>query len=110
MKKINISGGQVHLSNFNKEDISSEYIKWLTDPDIVKYSNQRFKEHSYETCLQYFRSFKNTNNLFLKIQDINSQTMIGTMTLYADSFHGTADIGILIGNKAYFSYELLKIL
>jgi [ribosomal protein S5]-alanine N-acetyltransferase len=102
LKKINISGGQVHLSNFNKEDISSEYIKWLTDPDIVKYSNQRFKEHSYETCLQYFRSFKNTNNLFLKIQDINSQTMIGTMTLYADSFHGTADIGILIGNKAYW--------
>ena len=87
------------ISHFTEQDISHEYIKWLNSPVTMKYSNQRFKKHTEESCMYYLRSFKNTANSFLKITQIEAQQMVGTATIYTNEQHKRADIGLLIGTN-----------
>lgn len=85
---------------FVAADIGTEYIGWLNDPEIVKYSNQRFVRHTRESCLRYFHSFAGTPNMFLSVRRSADDSAIGTMTAYVSAHHKTVDIGILIGHRA----------
>ena len=97
-----IKGKLIGLSLFVESDITENYITWLNDPEVVKFSDQRFKQHSFASCYEYYKTFQNSNNLFIRILDKNSETAIGTMTVYFDFNHQLADIGILIGNKDFW--------
>jgi [ribosomal protein S5]-alanine N-acetyltransferase len=89
------------INSFTEDDISDEYISWLNDPIIVKYSNQKFLNHNIKSCKDYLNSFENSSNLFLKIinKEHDNNTMLGTLTVYINQYHQTADIGIMIGHK-----------
>ena len=91
-----IETGRLIISNFSEQDISREYIEWLNSPVAMKYSNQRFKDHTKESCIFYLKSFENTANSFLKITEVKEE-MIGTATIYTNKEHKRADIGLLIG-------------
>jgi ribosomal-protein-alanine N-acetyltransferase len=97
------SGKLVSMSLFSDSDISREYVGWLNDAAVVKYSNQRFLKHTHDSCRIYMQSFFQTSNYFLKISELESHKMIGTMTIYISKFHGTADVGLLIGSKYWGS-------
>lgn len=92
-----IAGERVCLKPFTLADISDDYVSWLNDPQVVRYSNQRFLRHSLESCQAYFHGFEKTENLFLKIARKEDGACLGTMTAYVSPHHGTADMGILIG-------------
>ena len=92
-----LNGRTVILQPFGPSDITPEYIGWLNDPDVVRYSNQRFRRHDAATCQTYLTSFAGTANQFLAIR--REGVMIGTMTAYMSTHHGTADMGILVGDK-----------
>lgn len=95
-----LPGKQVFLRPFTLADISAEYIAWLNDPRVVRYSNQRFLTHTRESCRRYFESFLSTSNLFLSIRMRADDLAIGTMTAYVSPFHGTADVGIMVGRSS----------
>jgi ribosomal-protein-alanine N-acetyltransferase len=92
-------GKSVDIRPFLIADISDPYIHWLNDSEVVKFSNQRFISHGLDSCLRYQASFKNTDNLFMAIRRLSDGKMIGTITAYISKHHGTADVGILIGDK-----------
>jgi len=92
-------GNSVRLCLFTDVHLNSDYVGWLNDSQVVKYSSQRFKKHSLETCSTYFQSFKNTENLFLAIHEKASNKFVGTMTAYFNDHHKVVDIGIMIGDK-----------
>ena len=102
-KKLRIEGKHVILSNFLEEDITDIYLNWLNDPEVVKFTAQRFIKNDYLSCKKYFDSFKGTNNLFFTIKLAKSNQMIGTMTAHF-SLHGTVDVGIMIGEKSKWSH------
>ena len=93
-------GEKVFLSIFTINDITTEYVFWLNDPEVVKYSNQRFKMHSISSCQSYLASFDQTSNLYLKIVRKCDGQFIGTMTAYVSTPHQTVDIGIMVGVKS----------
>jgi ribosomal-protein-alanine N-acetyltransferase len=95
-----IEGSKTRLTQFQESDICDNYISWLRDPVVTQFSNQRFFTHSFESCLNYFRGFRDSPNLFLKIQRTSDMVFIGTMTTYFNPWHGTADVGILIGDRS----------
>ena len=95
-----LRGKAIELKPFLVADINDSYIGWLNDQNVVKYSNQRFFVHNMESCLRYQASFKNTDNLFMVIRRLSDGKMIGTITAYVSKHHCTADVGILIGDKA----------
>jgi ribosomal-protein-alanine N-acetyltransferase len=92
-----LDGPRLRLRRFTQGHINASYIGWLNDPKVVKYSNQRFTSHNQETCLHYLQSFADTPNRFYAIEDRAVGQLMGTLTIYANLQHQTADIGILIG-------------
>ena len=92
-----LTGQLVTLRPFTSSNITSEYIGWLNNPTVVRYSNQRFRAHDVESCRAYLSSFRNTDNMFLAIYSENE--FVGTMTAYVSQHHKTADLGIMIGHQ-----------
>lgn len=95
-----LQGSKVILRPFVADDITSEYVGWLNDPEVVKFSNQRFISHTLESCRHYFESFVGSGNLFVSIRSKVDGQAIGTMTAYASPHHHTMDIGIMIGRRS----------
>lgn len=99
-KEFVLKGEKVLLRPFTVSDINDTYIGWLCDPDVVRFSNQRFLKHDQESSLRYLASFEGTDNLFISVRRLSDDSPVGTMTAYVSSHHGTVDVGILIGDKA----------
>lgn len=100
---LQLIGDKVVLRSFTCEDITPIYIGWLNDPEVVRLSNQRFRRHDADSCKAYLTSFSGTSNHFVGIRLRDSDRMIGTMTAYCTLQHGTADVGILVGDRTLWS-------
>lgn len=94
-RSLQLRGQTVTLHAFTEADINSDYVGWLNDRELMKYSNQRFRNHSAASCRDYLASFAGTRNLFMAIR--HEGRLVGTMTVYRAPSHGTADIGLLVG-------------
>lgn len=94
-----LAGERTRLRPFGIADLDEDYVGWLNDPDVVRYSNQRFRRHDRESCAAYLRSFDGSPNLFLSIRDSADDRAVGTMTAYFAVPHGTVDVGIMVGRR-----------
>jgi ribosomal-protein-alanine N-acetyltransferase len=94
-----LASERVLVRPFTASDISDAYLGWLRDPEVVRFSSQRFRVHTRETCQAYLASFEHSTNHFLAICDRQSGSMLGTLTVYRSIPHGTADIGIMVGQR-----------
>jgi RimJ/RimL family protein N-acetyltransferase len=90
-----LQGEQVTLRTFSEANITPAYVGWLSDPQLMRFSNQRFRRHDEASCRAYHASFAGSGNLFIAIY--LGQRFVGTMTVYFTPQHGCADIGLLIG-------------
>jgi RimJ/RimL family protein N-acetyltransferase len=91
-----LTGHKISLRPFTESDISAKYVSWLNDPIVVRFSNQRFRQHTWQTCIAYLNSFKGTDNMFMAI--LLGEKVVGTITAYVATAHRRADMGILVGN------------
>ena len=101
-KKFLLLVNRIKLSEFTESHINNEYISWLNDPQVVKYSNQRSMHHDFDSCRAYEQSFKGSENLFLAIHLKDNNKFIGTMTVYYLSSCMVANLGLMIGNRSYW--------
>lgn len=86
---------------FSAEYLTERYVSWLNDPDVMRFSDQRFKHHTLESCREYWLSFEGSDNGFWAIVAKDSKLgHIGNITTYRDAVHSVADISIMIGEKA----------
>lgn len=97
-------GRKVTLLPFTADDITEDYIGWLNDAVVTRFSNQRFVRHDRPSCQRYLTTFDGTPNLFVSVRRIEDNRPIGTMTAYVAPQHGTADIGILIGDRTAWGH------
>lgn len=97
-----IEAARLRLRPFQAADITTQYVSWLNDPAVTRYSNQRFVTHTEGGCAAYLSSFSGTANKFILIEDLESGDAVGTMTIYFSLPHGTADVGIMLGNRDYW--------
>ena len=98
-----LQGLRVRLRPFTADDITEGYIGWLNDAEVVRYSNQRFVRHTRESCERYFAGFAGSANLFVSLRVLapdGIEKPVGTLTAYRSLAHGTADVGILLGERA----------
>lgn len=95
-----LAGRIVLLQPFQAADVTPEYVGWLNDLQVVRFSNQRFRQHSFSSCRDYVASFQGSPNRFLKILRQEDARMVGTMTAYAAVPHGTVDMGIMVGCRS----------
>jgi len=94
-----LRGEKVLVRPFFEGDLSNEYVSWLNDQEIVRFSNQRFLDHDIASVHRYFKSFSGSANGFFAIEDLQTKRHVGTMTLYVQPYHDTVDVGILLGRR-----------
>ena len=61
-------------------------------------------KHTHQSCLKFYNSVINDNNIFIKINFLSNHNFIGTMTYIFNK--DVVDIGILIGDKKYWNNKL----
>ena len=84
---------------FELQHISKEYLSWMNNKKLLSLSEQRHKNHTFDTAEKYLNSFKNTDNMFWAIEEtLCGNGHIGNINAYIDRNNLTADLGILIGN------------
>lgn len=94
-----LQGRRVALRPFGTADLTPAYVAWLNDPEVIRYSNQRFRRHDAASCAAYLATFDGSDNLFLAIDGLAEARVVGTMTAYRNRHHGTVDVGIMVGDR-----------
>lgn len=92
-----IAGPTVALYPFTEGCITPEYLGWLADRELLRWSRQRHRQHDRASCLAYLRSFEGGPNHFWSVRRVNTEEPVGTMTAFVVPEDGVADVGILIG-------------
>lgn len=70
-------------------------VKWLNDPDVVQFSEQRHRKHDEESQAHYIQDGP---SIFREIHA--GQSFLGTITASIDRNNSVANVGILIGEKS----------
>ena len=85
---------------FGAEHLTSRYVAWLDDPEVVRYSDQRLRKHTIETCRAYWESFDGTPHHFWAIvARAPALGHLGNMNAYVDPIDRVSDVGILVGER-----------
>lgn len=95
-----LEGRDIALRPFVASDIGEHYIGWLNDPQVVRFSNQRLRQHDRASSERYLASFHGTDNLFAAIVRKTDGALLGTMTAYVARHHGTVDVGLMVGERS----------
>lgn len=76
-----------------------DYSRWLNDPEVVKFSELRHREHTAESCREYIASFDQIKNCMWTINLIGADMHIGNITTHHDPHNNVIQMGMLIGEK-----------
>jgi len=91
---------RIELQPFNDSFLGEGYVGWLNDKQTVRYSEQRHRTHTLETCRAYAQGFKNSPNYFWAIVANHPPIgHIGNITAMIDVPNGVAELAILIGDS-----------
>jgi ribosomal-protein-alanine N-acetyltransferase len=113
---MKIIGNKIYLENFNESHLHNpSYLVWLRDIDVMKYVGREeyLKPISFEEVKEYVKNvLKDKYSIFFAVHDKESGEFIGTTKVNFINEMGiktqTADIGIMIGNKAFWGKGLAK--
>jgi RimJ/RimL family protein N-acetyltransferase len=101
------------ITPFSEKHLTPRYVDWLNDPELMRYSEQRHRMHTFESCKLYWHSFYNTPNMLWAIEETtNGLGHIGNINTYINIHNKIADMGVLIGEadaRGYgYGYEAFK--
>jgi len=96
-----LRGRRICLREVRLSDVEGPYLRWINDPEVLKYTESRFSPYSKEQLCEYITSVnENPNLVFLAITLLDSGRHIGNIKLGPiDGNHRFGDIGIIIGAK-----------
>lgn len=101
MKDVVHETERLRIVPFGEEHLTERYVGWLADPDVVRWSENRFRQHTLASCRDYVASFRGTSNMmFALVAKDGAIGHFGNLNVYVDTRHGVADIGILIGERS----------
>ncbi len=84
---------------FAERHLTVTYVAWLNNPDVVRYSEQRHCSHTLESCRIFAAGFETSDRSFSAIE-ADGHGHIGNLVVTHDLANRTADLSILIGDRA----------
>ncbi len=84
------------------EDVSQSYVNWMEDQEIIKYSDNQYREFSLDKQIAYVEKCYLSKNIDLYGIFINSKHIGNILLNDLLSNHKRAEITYLIGNKNYW--------
>lgn len=88
------------------DDVSDEYVAWMNDYEVVKYTEQRFSPHSREDVKTFVaEKFRSPSDILFGIFFENQH--IGNIKLGPINWkHETGEVSYFIGNKDFWGKGL----
>lgn len=94
----NLIEGNVHLCAFADRHLTDHYVGWLNDASRMRYSEQRHRTHTRQSCQDFVKSFEVGTNLLWAIEAVDLDNMhIGNIVSSLNLENGLADISIMVG-------------
>ena len=88
----------LRLAPFSGHHLSDAYVGWLNDRTVMRYSEQRHRDHTADSCRAYVASVAAAGNMLWAIEvPDEGDRHIGNISVTYDRNNRLADIGILIG-------------
>lgn len=92
----------LNLKVLTSEDVKQEYVDWFKDYDVIKYSDNQYKEFTLEGQKRYVQDCNFSNDIAL-FGIFDSEKHIGNISLTGLlSIHSCASVSYVIGNKKYW--------
>jgi ribosomal-protein-alanine N-acetyltransferase len=103
-KESVLEGKTVLLRGLLPEDITSDYVDWMNDPEVVRFTESRFQQHTADSIGAFVETCnRDPDVLLLGIFDRGSGLHLGNIKLGpVDRHHLVADLGIIIGRKQFW--------
>ena len=57
---------KIKLVKFNKKFLTKRYISWLNDKKLMRFSEQRLKKHTLNSCKKYLEESKKKKIYFMQ--------------------------------------------
>lgn len=76
------------LVPFTPRHLTQKYVSWLNDGDLMRYSEQRHRKHTFDTCRRYIDGCD-------MLWAIEAPDYVGTVAVHIDMPNNLADVGIL---------------
>ena len=94
------------LKKLNLKNVNTEYLKWMNDYEVTKFTEQRFKKHSLLDLKNFVKEKNKSKNEFLFgifFKENSFLIHIGNIKLGPiNKFHKSAEISYIIGNKKFW--------
>ena len=98
------------LKKLKLKNVNTEYLKWMNDYEVTKFTEQRFKKHSLLDLKNFVKEKNKSKNEFLFgifFKENSFLIHIGNIKLGPiNKFHKSAEISYIIGNKNFGKKEL----
>lgn len=90
----------LRITPFTEAHLTERYVGWLNEPEVVRFSDQRHRVHTPESCRAYLASFAGSPHFFWAVEERPSGLHIGNLNAYVEAAHSVADVGIVIGERS----------
>ncbi|MBI4347015.1 MAG: GNAT family N-acetyltransferase [Elusimicrobia bacterium] len=96
-----IAGPRLYLRRVRVADVTPRYVAWLNDPDVNRYLEVRYANHTAAGVRKYVASMeKDGSSVFCAIVLKNGDRHIGNIKIGpVNSVHKFADVSLVIGEK-----------
>lgn len=97
-----LQGRITNLAPFMDHHLSEKYVRWLNDPEVVRYSEQRHRKHDLESCSRYVQACREGNILLWAIETKEAQH-VGNISATIDQANRVAELAILLGERTLWN-------
>lgn len=97
---VNLQTARLKLVPFSERHVTNRYVGWLNDPEVVRYSEQRHRRHTINSCRLYLQSHSGNPNYFWAIEALDTALgHIGNIGVTVDRPNRVGDIAIILGER-----------
>ena len=96
-----LTGARIALRALHVDDVGERYVRWMSDPLVIRYLESRFAPNSAERIRAFVQSMNDSpDNQLMAIVRRDGDEHIGNIKLGPINWiHRSADVGIIIGER-----------
>jgi RimJ/RimL family protein N-acetyltransferase len=107
MENLDYNEKDYEVRILKPEDVTSGYVKWISDPEITKYSRNRYRTFTLEGQIEYVQQMFDSPNFHL-YGIFHKKTHIGNIAFGPiDWVNNIAEARVVIGYKKYWGKKVM---
>jgi [ribosomal protein S5]-alanine N-acetyltransferase len=92
---------RIRLVPFAGHHLTPGYVHWLNDAETTRYSEQRHRRHTLDSCKSYVEAMQSSGHYLWAIEwtEDGAPRHIGNLSATLDRPNGVADLAIMVGER-----------